>query len=221
MSKKTLALSAVVGAAAALVTCLVFFFFVYQPASSNDIKPSPTPAKTPTTKPMSEIPNPEIKAENVKSISIDTVYKGYFAPGNKCAKTYNEYFGNEDGIGSSSSPCTLRITFDREGLATRSITISRWDKTAKQKREVEKSESTSSVSPEQYTALAEAITSNTAFKSWRDGMTVTVSNCSISAVHSGGTRTVMSNVDEKTTVYLEMIDAIKKLEAQLNWKDGQ
>jgi hypothetical protein len=52
-------------------------------------------------------------------------------------------------------------------------------------------------------------------------MTVTVSNCSISAVHSGGTRTVMSNVDEKTTVYLEMIDAIKKLEAQLNWKDGQ
>ena len=221
MSKKTLALSAVVGATAALVTCLVFFFFVYRPAQSNDIKPSPTPAQAPTTKPMVEIPNPEIRAEDVKSISIDTVYKGYFAPGNKCAKTYNEYFGNEDGIGSSSSPCNMKITFDRGGRATRSITISRWDKTAKQKREVEKSESISSVSPEQYSALAEAITSNAAFKSWRDGMTVTVSNCSISAVHTGGTRTVMSNVDERTTIYLEMIDAIKKLEAQLNWKDGQ
>ena len=160
MSKKTLALSAVVGAAAALVTCLVFFFFVYQPARSNDIKPSPTPAQTPTTKPMSEIPNPEIRAEDIKSISIETVYKGYFAPGNKCAKTYNEYFGNEDGIGSSSSPCTIKITFDREGRAARSITISRWDKAAKQKRVVEKSESTSSVSSKLSAVTSGATTAN-------------------------------------------------------------
>ncbi len=103
--------------------------------------PSPSPTQSSRSAPSEEIPNPEVKASDVKSISINTVYKGFFAPGDKCAKSYNEYFGNDDGIGSSSSPCTIKMTFDRNGPATRSIEISRWDKTAKEKRLVEKSAS--------------------------------------------------------------------------------
>ncbi len=48
---------------------------------------------------------------------------------------------------------------------------------------------------------------------------ITVSNCTITVNYSGGSRSVMSNVDQKTTVYLQMIDAIKKLESQIKWKD--
>jgi hypothetical protein len=219
MSKKVIALSAVVGAAAALVTCLIFFLFVYIPSQSRNVDPTPSPTKYSAPTPADEIPNPEVKASDVKSISINTVCKGFFAPGNKCAKSYNEYFGNDDGIASPSSPCTIKMTFDRDGRATRSIEISRWDKTAKEKRPVEKTDSTGEVSADQFQALAQAIVTNEAFRSWREGTMITVSNCSITVVHSGGTKSVMSNIDEKTTVYLQMIDAIKKLESQIKWKD--
>jgi hypothetical protein len=111
------------------------------------------------------------------------------------------------------------MTFDRDGSATRSIEISRWDKTAKEKRPVEKTDSAGEVSADQFQALAQAIVTNEAFRSWREGTMITVSNCSITVVHSGGTKSVMSNVDERTTVYLQMIDAIKKLESQIKWTD--
>jgi hypothetical protein len=218
MNKSVIALSAVVGSAAALVTCLVFFFFVYKPAQSRDIQPSASPTQQSLPTPVDEIPNPEIKASDVRSISINTVYKGFFEPGNKCAKSYNEYFGSEDGYASPSSPCTVKMTFDREGRATRSIEIGRWDKATKEKRVVEKTESTAEISPEQFQTLAQAIVTNAAFKSWREGTMITVSNCSITVNHSGGTKTVMSNVDEKTSVFLQMIDAIKKTESQIKWK---
>jgi hypothetical protein len=219
MSKKVIALSAVVGAAAALVTCLIFFLFVYIPSQSRNVDSTPSPTKYSAPTPADEIPNPEVKASDVKSISLNTVYKGFFAPGDKCAKSYNEYFGNDDGIASPSSPCTIKMTFDRDGHASRSIEIGRWDKTTKEKRTVEKMDSTGEVSADQFQALAQAIVSNEAFRSWREGTMITVSNCSITVVHSGGTKSVMSNVDEKTTVYLQMIDAIKKLESQIKWTD--
>lgn len=219
MDKSVIAISAFMGSAAALVTCLVFFFFVYKPAQSSNIDPLPSPTKYTSPTPIDEIPNPDVKASDVKSISINTIYKGFFAPGNKCAKSYNEYFGNEDGMFSPSSPCTIKMTFDRDGRADRSIEISRWDKTAKEKRPVEKSESTGQVSAEQFQTLAQAIVTNEAFRSWREGTMITVSNCSITVNYSGGIKSVMSNVDEKTTVYLQMIDAIKKLESQIKWQD--
>lgn len=223
MSKSIIAVSALVGAATALAVCVVFFFFVYKPAQSVDARPiatatptqPSTPASTPT--PAEEIPNPEINAADVRSVSINTVYKGYFQAGDKCAKTYNEYFGNEDGIGSSSSPCTIQITFNRDGHATRSVEISRWDKVAKEKRVVEKTESTATISPEQFNTLAQAIVTNEAFKAWREGTMITVSNCSITVMYTGGTKTVMSNVDEKAIAFLPMVQAFQSLETQTSW----
>jgi hypothetical protein len=104
MNKSVIAISAIVGSSAALVTCLVFFFFVYKPAQSRDIDPPlPSPTKYSAPTPADEIPNPEIKASDVKSISINTVYKGFFAPGNKCAKSYNEYFAT-----TMASPVPVR-----------------------------------------------------------------------------------------------------------------
>jgi len=219
MGKKVIAVSALVGAATALAVCLVFFFFVYKPAQSVDARPTATPIQstTPAPTPAAEIPNPEIKAEDVGSVSINTVYKGYFQPGDKCAKTYNEYFGNEDGIGSSSSPCTINITFDRDGHATRSVEISRWDKTAKEKRVVEKTASTATITPEQFNTLAQEIVTNEAFKVWREGTMITVSNCSITVAHTGGTKTVMSNVDERAVAFLPMVRAFQSLETQTSW----
>ena len=47
---------------------------------------------------------------------------------------------------------------------------------------------------------------------------INVSNTTVTVVHTGGTRSPMSNVDEKTTVFLEMVKAFKQLEKQINWK---
>jgi len=219
MSKSVIAVSAFVGATAALAVCLVFFFFVYKPAQSVDARPTATPTQptTPAPTPVTEIPNPEINAADVSSVTISTVYKGYFQAGDKCAKTYNEYFGNDDGFGSSSSPCTITITFDRDGHATRLVEISRWDKAAKEKRVVEKKDSTATITPEQFSTLTRAIVTNETFKAWREGTMITVSNCSITVVHAGGTKTIMSNVDEKATAFLPMVQAFQSLETQTSW----
>ena len=206
---------------AALITSIAFFYFIYKPSVPVDARPKPSPDTTPLPPPVQEVPNPEIKVTDVKSVSIKTVYKGYFEPGDKCAKTYNEYFGNNDGLWSPSSPCAITISFDRDGHAARSIEISRWDKTAKEKRLVEKTDSTAQITPEQFNTVAQIIVTNEAFKSWREGTMINVSNCSITVNHSGGAKTVMSNVDEKTTAYLPMVEAFKKLEKGLDWKTVQ
>lgn len=210
--------SATVGALVAFLTCFVFFYFFYERGRPDPQESNGNIAATPAPTRDQEIPNPEIKAEDIKSASIKTVYKEYFEAGDKCAKTYDEYFGKNDGVSSLSSPCTIEVVFDRDGNAKRSIEVRRWDKIAKDFRVIEKSDARAHVTPEQFASLAQSIVINNAFKDWRDGMSVTVSNCSITAVHSGGTRTVMSNVDENTTVFLQMINAFKKLERELTWE---
>ena len=208
-------ISAVVGSLAAFATCFVLFFFVFKPAQPVDAKP-PTEAPAPT--PAEEIPNPDIDPKDVRSVTINTVYKGYFEPGDKCSKTYNEYFGNSDGSFSPSSPCSLNLKFDRNGNAIRSVDVQRWNKTAREKQSVEKTESTAAITSEQFDALVKTIVSNGAFKAWRMGTMITVSNCSITVEYSGGTKTVMSNVDENTTAYLPMVNAFKETEKRLKWK---
>jgi len=180
---------------------------------SSPAAPSPTP--------VNEILDPDIEPKDVKAITIKTVYKGYFDQGDKWAKTYNEYFGNGDGSFSSSSPCTLRMVIEKEGNVTRSIEIERWNKAAGGMQTVEKAESTSTVTTEQFDVLAKTIVSNDAFKAWRRGTLINVSNCSISVEHGGETKTVMSNVDETTTVFPQMVDAFRQLEKQLKWKTAQ
>ena len=210
-------LPALIGAAFATAACVFFFYFYAKQASTVDANTSATPVVPPVRTPQSEIPNPEIKASDVNSISIETVYPGYFPTGNKCSQTYNEYFGNQDGIGSPSSPCTVKITFERDGRATRSIVVSRWDKTTKGKREVERTETTAQVLPEQFAQLAQEIVTTQAFKDWREGTMINVSNCTITVAYNGGTRSPMSNVGDKTVVYNPMVDAIKRVEAELKW----
>jgi hypothetical protein len=210
--------SAIVGSIAAFATCFVLFFFVFKPGPPVDPKPS---SETPSSTPPQEIPNPDIEPKDVQAVTIKTVYKGYFDQGDRCAKSYNEYFGNDDGSFSPNSPCTLRMTFDREGRAIRSIEVQRWNKSAGGMKTVEKTESTSTITTEQFNALIKVIISNEAFKAWRQGTMINVSNCSISVEHAGGTKTVMSNVDEKTTVFLQMVDAFRQLEKQRSWKTAE
>lgn len=208
--------SAVVGSLAAFVTCFILFFFVFKPAAPVDAKPSSDPA-VPVSTPDGEIPNPDIDPKDVRSVSIRTVYKGYFDPGDKCAKSYNEYFGNRDGSFSPSSPCSLTLKFEKDGSAHRTIDIQRWNRTGGMQT-VEKTESASTITAGQFETLVKSIVNNTAFKTWRLGTMINVSNCSITVEYSGGTKTPMSNVDETATEFLPMVDAFKQLEKGINWK---
>lgn len=211
-------ISALIGSVAAIITCILFFYFFYQPFQPVNAQLPVTATPAPTRTPLTEMPNPEITVSEVKSVSIRTIYTGYFRPGDKCAKTYNEYFGDDDGMYSSSSPCAITITVGRNGRAARSVVISRWDTTSKEKRVVEQSDATAAVTPGQFDSIAETIVSNQAFKAWREGTMIHTSNCSVVVEHSGGAKTVMSNVDEKTTAFLPMVEAFKKLEGELQWK---
>lgn len=214
--------SAVIGCLAAFLTCLIFFYFVYKQARPVDAQPpQPAPSASPVPTPVQEIPNPEIKAADVSSVRIKTVYTGYFEPTDKCSKNYNEYFGNSDGSFSPSSPCTVVVTYTRDGTATRSLEIRRWDRTAKDFQIVERSDATAKTTPDQFESLVEKIVMNEAFRSWREGTLINVSNCSITAEYSKGSKTAMSNVDENTTVFLRMVDAFKQLEKQLKWVKTQ
>lgn len=209
--------SAVVGFTAALATCLIVVFFFIKPAQPTQLEP-PEREDVAEEEPFKGAPIPQIKLEDVKSISINTVYTGYFDKGNKCSKTYNEYFGDKDGIGSPSSPCTVKVTFEKDGHAAKFVEISRYDNTIKEKRVIETSVWTARTKPEEFLTLAQTIVTNDAFKSWRIGTTITVSNCSISVYHTQGTKTIMSNVGKDTPVFSPMVEGFKKLDGQLSWK---
>ena len=210
-------ISAFVGAVFAVTACFVYFYVVAKPTKSGAGPATNAATRTPVPTTGQEIPNPDVVAADVTSISINTVYKGYFDPGTKCAKTYNEYFGNEDGIGSSSSPCTIKIEFARDGSATRVVDVSRWDKTAKQKTVVESTSQTGKITPEQFDDLAKSVVANEAFRGWREGTMINVSNCSITVKYAGRSKSVMSNVDEKTTDYFKLVDAIRLLDKSVSW----
>ncbi|MCZ2390819.1 MAG: hypothetical protein LC113_07045 [Acidobacteria bacterium] len=216
----TVVVSALVGGVVAVVACFAYFTYYLKaaPASSG---PPQTQSSIPTPTPMEEIPQQEIAASDIDSLKLVTTYKGYFDPGSKCSRSYNEYFGNDDAFASVSSPCEIEISLGRDGSVKRTITVRRWDKARKTKQVVETSVSAAQASADQFSALAEAIASNEAFKVWRDGMTITVSNCSITASHKGGKRTVLSNVDEKASAFLPMLDAFKKLERELHWQNAE
>lgn len=210
--------SVVVGFTAALVVSFVFVFYLNKPAQVANIEPISNREIVVGPTPFLEIPNPEIKLADVKGVTISTIFTGYFEPGSKCAKTYNEYFGNEDGVSSPSSPCTIKVTFDRDGHATKTIEVSRYEKKIKGKRAIEKSVWTGEVKSEDFKLLAELIVTNNAFKNWREGTMVNVSNCSISVEHAKETKTIMSNVGNETVVFLLMVEGFKKLDGKVAWK---
>lgn len=197
------------------------FFVGCKTVQSNETLPQnrvigqASPTAMPTAK---SVPQLTIKSDEVSSLTLETVYKNYFDEGSKCRKTYNEFFGNEDGAWSPSSPCTMNVLFDRDGGAAKTIEIRRYDKTAKEYKTVEKSIWKAKIPREQFDALAKTITENKAFKAWQDGIMINVSNSEVSATHPKGTRTVMSNVDEKTIQFLPMLDAFKQLDKKIDWE---
>src|SRR5262249_26208909 len=96
--------------------------------------------------------------------------------------------------------------------------VRRWDKTAKEYHVVETSNSTAHISSNDFDTLVKTVLGNNVFREYKKGMSITASNCSITVAYGTDTKTAMSNVDEKTTVFLEMVNAFKQLERQLDWK---
>lgn len=219
----SIAVSAITGFVVAAAVCVVFFFY-YKPAQLAEkppvVKEEPAPTPTPKKDDFPSTP-PPVEESEVTSATLETIYKGFFEEGSRCRKTYNELFGDKDGVYSPSSPCRINLSFDRDGNAEKSIEIRRYDNTAKQWRVAEKSVWKSKVSAEQFKTLAKSIVSNDAFKSWMEGTMITVSNSSVTVKYTNGLRSPMSNVDEKTTVFLAMMDAFKRLENALNWEKIQ
>lgn len=218
----TIILATIAGALGALVVC-TFFFFYYKPAVQNAETPKPimkqeepTPPKR--NEPPLPPPSEDVNESDVEALTIETVYKGFYAEGSKCRQTYNEYFRNTDGVGSSSSPCNVKLTFNRDGSSEKTIEVRRYDTTAKEWRVVEKNVWKSKVSDEQFKDLAQLIVNNDAFKSWNDMTLINVSNCKITVRHTSGTKSPMSNVDEKATAYLPMVEAFKKLDGKISWE---
>jgi len=219
MNRKTIIVSTIFSAITALVTASAVsaVFFFCKPAAQIAETPKPVIESQPTPE-STPILQVEIKATDVNSATIETVYKNFFAEGSKCRQTYNEMFGDKDGVYSSSSPCRINLTFNRDGSAEKIIVIRRYDNAAKAWRDTDKTVWKSKISSEQFKSLANLIVNNKAFKSWNNMMTITVSNCKIMVKHTGGTKSPMSNVDERATAYLPMVNAFKELDARALWE---
>lgn len=227
MNRKTIIVSTIFSVLTAFVTALAvsaFFFFYKSPAHTADVPQSviekqPTP---PVRKAENEpIPQVEIKEPDVSSVSIETIYKNFFAEGSKCRQTYNEMFGDRDGVYSPSSPCRVNLTFNRDGSAEKIIVIRRYDKAAREWRDTEKEVWTAKISAEKFKDLAALIVNNEAFKNWNDNVMINVSNCTITVRHKNGTKSPMSNVDESATAYLPMVNAFKTLDARVDWEKAK
>lgn len=202
-----------------LLTVSMIFLVNCTVQNSNNIQNSQiAPKITPTTTPNQQVPKLEIKTSEAESLALNTVYRDFFPADSKCRKNYNELFGKEDGFYSESSPCTLDISFNRDGSATKTIRLERWDKETKQKKVVEKTDWKAKISPEQFEELAKSIIETETFQNWNDNVMLDVANTRISVKSSKGTRTLLSNVDAKTTVFLKLMDSFNQLDSKIKWE---
>lgn len=205
-------------------TFAVFFFGCKTAQSSNEM---PTPNQTngkasPTaTPPFDEIPQTEIKSDAVSRVEFRTVYKDFYDADAKCHKDYVEYFGKEDGAASSSSPCEATLSFERNGAVTKTIVVRRWDKTARQTKEVEKYVWTAKISAEQFNQTAKIVMEDEGFKTWRDGTSLNVSNATVSVTHPKGTRSMQMNLVTETVNRLPLFGEFKRLDKELIWEKKQ
>lgn len=220
MRGKAVIISILAVAVVAFVSAKTTYFVIHKPARTAETeKPMilsetiPTPKDTPSST--------EIKASEVSSLNLKTTYKQIFEENSRCRKSYDELFGNNEGVYNSNSACQMTLTFSSDGNATKSIELRRYDRTVKEWRVTEKTEWKSKINEEQFKNLAEIIVNSDAFKNWNDGISIAASNSSISVHHSKDVRTLMSNVDEKTTVFLAMMDAFKQLDARVVWEKVQ
>jgi hypothetical protein len=201
-------ISTSIALAVTLVLCFSYFFFIHQPAHADRNRHTSQP--TPTTR--------AIKESDVSSLTLETIYREYFEEGSKCRKTYNELFGNNDGFLSENSPCSEKIAFQRDGQASKSVEVRRYDKTTKEMRPVEKQAWKAKITDEQFKALADSIVASEIFQNWKDGIQIYTSNSTISVSHATGTRRLMSNVDKSAIAFLPLIDAFKNLDRKVSWE---
>ncbi|MBX7172341.1 MAG: hypothetical protein K1X72_15350 [Pyrinomonadaceae bacterium] len=201
-----------------LLTVSIIFLVSCTVQNSNNIQNSQIAPKTTPTTPNQQVPKLEIKTSEAESLALNTVYRDFFPADSKCRKNYNELFGKEDGFYSEGSPCTLDISFNRDGSATKTIRLERWDKETKQKKEVEKTDWKAKISPEQFEELAKSIIETETFQNWNDNVMLDVANTRISVKSSKVTRTLLSNVDAKTTVFLKLMDSFNQLDGKIKWE---
>ena len=158
-----------------------------------------------------------VDESSVTLLSIVIGYPGFFPPDSKCRKSYTEIFGKDDGYFRKDSPCTITLTFTQKGAAEKTLDLQRWDKEKKTLISIEKSESKGTISPEQFSQIKNAIVDSETFKNWNDNAAISAVNTKITVQHSHGARMLMSNVDEKTTAFLTLMDAFKKLDTEVKW----
>lgn len=183
---------------------------------ANDKRPKESPI--PTRKDDERESVPESVAP-IDSLSIDTNYVGYFSKNDKCRRSYTEMFGDKTGVFSENSACNVTVTFGRNGEATRMVVIKRFEPATTSWKILEQNELRGRVTVGDFEKLAAVVAGNEAFRFWNDGMSVTARNTSVIARYADGSaKSPMSNVDDKTTVFLAMIEAFRELDARTDWK---
>jgi hypothetical protein len=215
--------SIISGALAALLVCSGFFFYLNyfdKPARTAELPTKVEEAPVPTPKRPGDPPpvDREIAESEVESLTIETVYPKFFDEASGCRQTYNEKYGNADGVYSSSSPCRISLTFSRDGRAGKSIVSRRYDARVRQWTDTESKIWEAEISDEQFERLNAAVVGSEAFKSWRTGTSLYVSNCSVSVKYRGGTRTPMMNLDDKAEALPEIVSVFQELDKTLAWQ---
>lgn len=181
----------VVVAALVVGGAIWFGFRFFAPDGASD-----TDATRRSSTPAAPADVPEIHAADISAIELTTSYPGYFDDKAECGK---------------AGDCQIRIRVDRALAAERVLSIGKGD-------EAKETTSRAKLSPEQFASLSDVVAANGAVKHWPEGMAMAVSNSSVRIEYGGSkSRTVPSNVDEKASAYLPMIEAFKQLDRELNW----
>jgi hypothetical protein len=213
-----LILSTLAGALAALAVC-AFFFYTDKRAPSSE-KPVTAEAPTPVpeqSKPI-QISTQKIMLTDVNSVSVNTVYTGFYESGSECGKARNPSPKADDTISLSYSPCRTVLTFNRNGNAVKSLVVKRLDKSVNARETEEKSEWNSKITAEQFETLLRGVAGQQNFIEWRNVL-ITHSNCTIYAYHRDGMLQLPLYIDIKRGSTMEpALDAFKELDKKVAWQ---
>lgn len=142
-----------------------------------------------------------------KSLNLETIYKNFFENNAKCNKT-------DDKNGSKNSPCLIEITFNSNGEANKTINFNKSSSDSDNAHQTWKGK----ISSEQFSKIYQNISENEMFKDWK-AVDLNVSNSKITLVSGNEIKEVMSNVDEKTTTFLSMLNEFQKIDKEITWKE--
>lgn len=155
---------------------------------------------------VNKVSAPNDKNES-KIINLETSYKNYFENNAKCNKPDNKN-------GSKDSPCLINITFNSNGEANKTISFSKSNSDSDNAHQT----LVGKISNEQFSKMYLNISENEMFKDLKN-VDLTVSNSKITLVNGNEIKEVMSNVDEKTTTFLSMLNEIQKIDKEIIWKE--